>query len=136
MPLNSKRPSHRTPDNPEQFERFLKTAREPGADTGDAANFDRVLEKVAQSDLPKPAPKTPRPRKPKDRTWRHRPVGRQPATAKSFYVKCNVAHPYAELSAGARHRRPDIAGNRVYEQRTGADHRGPDRPVGQYLADK
>jgi hypothetical protein len=55
------------PDNPEQFERFLQTARELGADPGDAADFDRVLEKVARSDSPKPAPKTRRPRKPKDR---------------------------------------------------------------------
>jgi hypothetical protein len=55
------------PDNPEQFERFLQTAREFGADTGDTAVFDRVLEKVARSNGPKPEPKTRRPRKPKDR---------------------------------------------------------------------
>jgi hypothetical protein len=55
------------PNNPEQFERFLETARELGAETGDAADFDRVLEKVARSDNPRPVPKTRRPRKPKDR---------------------------------------------------------------------
>lgn len=56
------------PDNPEQFERFLETARELGAEEGDAEVFDRVLEKVARSDTPKPAPKTRRPRKPKGHT--------------------------------------------------------------------
>jgi hypothetical protein len=55
------------PDNPEQFKRFLETARELGAEEGDEEMFDRVLEKVARSDRPKPAPKTRRPRKPKDR---------------------------------------------------------------------
>ena len=55
------------PDNPEQFERFLETARELGAEDGDVGVFDRVLERVARSDRPKPAPKTRRPRKPKDR---------------------------------------------------------------------
>jgi hypothetical protein len=54
------------PDNPEQFKRFLETAREMGAEQP-GKDFDRVLEKVARSDLPKPAPKTRRPRKPKDR---------------------------------------------------------------------
>jgi hypothetical protein len=35
------------PDNPEQYKRFLKTAREVGAsEQGDA--FDRVLRKVAE----------------------------------------------------------------------------------------
>jgi hypothetical protein len=53
------------PDNPEQFERFLETARE--LEPGNDKVFDRVLEKVARSDSPKPTPKTRRPRKPKDR---------------------------------------------------------------------
>ena len=55
------------PDNPEQFKRFLETARELDAENGDNAVFDRVLEKVARSDSPKPTPKTRRPRKPKER---------------------------------------------------------------------
>lgn len=55
------------PDNPEQFKRFLETARDLDAESGDDAVFDRVLEKVARSDSPKPTPKTRRPRKPKDR---------------------------------------------------------------------
>ena len=55
------------PDNPEQFKRFLEMARELGAEEGDEGTFGRVLEKVARSDLPKPTPKTRRPRKPKDR---------------------------------------------------------------------
>lgn len=55
------------PDNPEQFERFLQTARELGAENGDDKVFDRVLEGVARSQSPKPTPKTRRPRKPKDR---------------------------------------------------------------------
>jgi hypothetical protein len=56
------------PDNPEQFERFLQTARELDAECGDDKVFDRVLEGVARSKTPKPTPKTRRPRKPKDRT--------------------------------------------------------------------
>jgi hypothetical protein len=64
MPRNSSQ----KPDNPEQFKRFLDTARELGAEEGDEKAIDRVLEKVARSDRPKPAPKTRRPRKPKDRT--------------------------------------------------------------------
>lgn len=55
------------PDNPEQFKRFLETARELDAESGDEAIFDRVLEGVARSQSPKPTPKTRRPRKPKDR---------------------------------------------------------------------
>jgi len=55
------------PDNREQFKRFLKTARELNAESGDGAVFDRVLEGVARSQSPKPTPKTRRPRKPKDR---------------------------------------------------------------------
>lgn len=55
------------PDNPEQFKRFLEMARELDAETGDDAAVDRVLEKVARSNSPKPTPKTRRPRKPKDR---------------------------------------------------------------------
>ena len=54
------------PDNPEQFRRFLEAAREAGVDA-DSETFDRVLEEVARSPRPKPAPKTRRPRKPKDR---------------------------------------------------------------------
>jgi len=53
-------------DNPEQFKRFLDTAREIGAPVGQDT-FDRVLEGVARSPHPKPTPKTRRPRKPKDR---------------------------------------------------------------------
>lgn len=60
-------PSQPKPDNPEQFKRFLETARELGAEVGDDEEFDRVLKKVARSPLPKPAPKARRPRKPKDR---------------------------------------------------------------------
>ena len=55
------------PDNPEQFERFLEMARELKAEEGDEGTFGRVLEKVARSDRPKPAPKTRRPKKPKGR---------------------------------------------------------------------
>jgi len=55
------------PDNPDQFKRFIETAHEVGAENGDEAIFDRVLERVARSSLPKPTPKTRRPRKPKDR---------------------------------------------------------------------
>lgn len=55
------------PDDPEQFKRFLKAARETAADVADESNFDRVLEEVARSTRPKPTPKTRRPRKPKDR---------------------------------------------------------------------
>jgi hypothetical protein len=55
------------PDNPEQFKRFVETAREVGAADGDIEAFDRLLEKVARSPHPKPTPKTRRPRKPKDR---------------------------------------------------------------------
>ena len=62
----SRKPQIR-PDNPEQFERFLETARELDAETGDDAMFDRVLEGVARSKNPRPTPKTRRPRKPKDR---------------------------------------------------------------------
>jgi hypothetical protein len=54
------------PDNPEQFRRFIETAREVGADA-DPETFGRVLEEVARSSRPKPTPKTRRPRKPKDR---------------------------------------------------------------------
>ena len=36
------------PDNPEQFKRFIETARQIGADDGDPETFDRVLEKVAR----------------------------------------------------------------------------------------
>jgi hypothetical protein len=55
------------PDNPEQFRRFVETAREIVAESGDTQAFDRLLEKVARSSHPKPTPKTRRPRKPKDR---------------------------------------------------------------------
>jgi hypothetical protein len=55
------------PDNPEQFKRFLEAAHEIGADLAEPKTFDRVLEEVARSKHPKPAPKTRRPRKPKDR---------------------------------------------------------------------
>lgn len=61
----SRRPK---PDDPEQFKRFIKTAREIGADNGDPNALDRVLEEVARSARPKPTPKTRRPRKPQDRT--------------------------------------------------------------------
>jgi hypothetical protein len=54
------------PDNPDQFKRFIETVREMGAEQP-GKDLDRVLEKVARSPLPKPAPKTRRPRKPKDR---------------------------------------------------------------------
>ena len=60
-------PRKPTPDNPEQFKRFVDTAREIGAEGGDPEPFDRVLREVARSDRPKPTPKTRRPRKPKDR---------------------------------------------------------------------
>jgi hypothetical protein len=44
------------PDNPDQYKRFLKTAREVGAyEPGDG--FDRVLDRVAQA---KPANKPKR----------------------------------------------------------------------------
>jgi hypothetical protein len=55
------------PDNPEQFKRFLKTAREVGADNADSETFDRVLTEAPRSSGPRLPPKTPRPRKPKDR---------------------------------------------------------------------
>lgn len=55
------------PDDPEQFRRFVETARELGADQANP-DFDRVLEEVARSPAPKPTPATRRPRKPKDRT--------------------------------------------------------------------
>lgn len=48
------------PDNPEQYKRFLQTAREVGADRQGEA-FDRVLDKVVQSkpaDKPKSAKKS------------------------------------------------------------------------------
>ena len=61
------RKSKPTPDDPEQFNRFVETAREVEAETGDTVVFDRLLEKVARSSHPKPTPKTRRPRKPKDR---------------------------------------------------------------------
>jgi len=35
------------PDNPEQFKRFIETAREVGADKP-SENFDRVLKRVAR----------------------------------------------------------------------------------------
>jgi hypothetical protein len=41
------------PDNPEQFKRFLETAREVEAG-GHPERFDRVLEKVARTPKPKP----------------------------------------------------------------------------------
>jgi hypothetical protein len=56
------------PDDPDQFKRFLETAREIGADHRDPETFDRVLKEVARSSRPKPMPKALRPRKPKDRT--------------------------------------------------------------------
>jgi hypothetical protein len=56
-----------TPDDPEQFRRFIETAREIGAENADAEKLDRVLDEVARSPSPKPTPKTRRPRKPKDR---------------------------------------------------------------------
>ena len=62
----SRKPPPR-PDNPDQFKRFIQTARELDADLGVNTVFDRVLEKVARSSRPKPTPKTRRPRKPKDR---------------------------------------------------------------------
>ena len=55
-----------TPDNPEQFRRFLDAAREIGANPTDPETFDRVLGEVARSSRPKPTPKIRRPRKPKD----------------------------------------------------------------------
>jgi hypothetical protein len=55
------------PDNPEQFKRFIETAREVGADDAKPEVLDRVLEEVARSERPKPMPKTRRPRKPKER---------------------------------------------------------------------
>lgn len=55
------------PDNPEQYKRFLETAREVCVDAPGEA-FDRVLEQVARSSTPKPTAKMRRPRKPKDRT--------------------------------------------------------------------
>jgi hypothetical protein len=60
MPRNPK------PDDPEQFKRFVETARKLAED-GDETTFDRVLEEVARSSRPRPTPKTRRPRKPKDR---------------------------------------------------------------------
>jgi hypothetical protein len=68
MPKNPKPPSHRPPDNPEQFKRFIETVRETGAEDADIEQFNRVLERVARSDHSKPEPKTRRPRKTKDRT--------------------------------------------------------------------
>jgi hypothetical protein len=56
-----------TPDDPEQFKRFVETAREIGPENADPEKFDRVLERVARSPRPRPTPKTRRPRKPKDR---------------------------------------------------------------------
>jgi hypothetical protein len=56
------------PDDPEQFKRFIETARQIGADVADQETFDRVLGEVARSSRPKPTPKTRRPRKPKDRS--------------------------------------------------------------------
>jgi hypothetical protein len=56
------------PDNPEQFKRFIETAREIGAESGDTEPFDRLLKEVARSSRPKPTPKTRRPRKAKDRS--------------------------------------------------------------------
>jgi hypothetical protein len=53
------------PDNPEQFKRFIETARKIGAETSDTQVFDSVLTEVARSSRPKPTPKTRRPRKPK-----------------------------------------------------------------------
>jgi hypothetical protein len=41
------------PDNPEQYKRFLETAREVGADKP-GEGFDRVLDKVARSKPEKP----------------------------------------------------------------------------------
>jgi hypothetical protein len=55
------------PDNPEQFKRFIETAREIGSVNGDAGTFDRLLKEVERSSRPKPTAKTRRPRKPKDR---------------------------------------------------------------------
>jgi hypothetical protein len=55
------------PDNPEQFKRFVETAREIGAESGDAEAFGRLLEELARSSRPKPTPKTRRLRKPKNR---------------------------------------------------------------------
>jgi hypothetical protein len=63
MPREKRPPS----DDPEQFKRFIETAREVGAENGNEDTFDRVLEEVARSPRPKPTPKTRRPRKPKDR---------------------------------------------------------------------
>ena len=37
------------PDNPEQFRRFVETAREIGAESGNTQAFDRLLEKVART---------------------------------------------------------------------------------------
>jgi hypothetical protein len=54
------------PDDPNQFKRFIETAREIGANP-DTETFDLVLGKVARSSRPRPTPKTRRPRKPKDR---------------------------------------------------------------------
>jgi hypothetical protein len=50
------------PESPEQFKRFLEAAREIGGDP-ETETFDRVLEEVARSPRPKPAPKMRRPRK-------------------------------------------------------------------------
>jgi hypothetical protein len=41
------------PDSPEQYKRFLETAREVGADKPGEA-FDRVLDRVARSKPEKP----------------------------------------------------------------------------------
>jgi hypothetical protein len=49
------------PDNPEQYKRFLQTAREAGADEPGEA-FDRVLRKVADGPREsKPVPATKKP---------------------------------------------------------------------------
>jgi hypothetical protein len=47
------------PDNPEQYKRFLETAREVGADRL-GQEFDRVLQKVSE-----PSPREPRVSKPR-----------------------------------------------------------------------
>jgi hypothetical protein len=52
MPRKPKSP----PDNPEQFKRFTKLAREVGADE-QGKDFERVLDKIAKRDPAPPKPK-------------------------------------------------------------------------------
>jgi cyclohexanone monooxygenase len=59
MPRKPKPP----PDDPEQFKRFVETARELGTENAAPEMFDRVLKEVARSSRPRPTPKTRRPKK-------------------------------------------------------------------------